>query len=77
MVALPQFAERAGYEVVDTFTEIVSAAKTSTKDRVERVKVIELARHRQIDVILVNELTRRGAVRKTWWTRSMTLRCGV
>lgn len=53
VVELMQFAERAGYEVVDTFTEIVSGAKTSTKDRVERAKVIELARQRQIDVILV------------------------
>jgi putative DNA-invertase from lambdoid prophage Rac len=60
VVELLQFADRAGYEVVDTFTEIVSGAKTSTRDRVERTKVIELARHRQIDVILVSELTRWG-----------------
>jgi putative DNA-invertase from lambdoid prophage Rac len=52
VVELLQFADRAGDEVVDTFTEIVS------EDRVERAKVIELARRRQIDVILVSELTR-------------------
>ena len=60
MVELLQFGDRAGYEVVDTFTEIVSGAKTSTKDHIKRAKVIELARQRQIDVILVSELTRRG-----------------
>lgn len=60
VVELLQFAERAGYVVVGAFTEIVSGAKTSTKDRVERAKVIELARQRQIDVILVSELTRWG-----------------
>lgn len=57
-VELMQFSERAGYEVTGAFTEIVSGAKTSTRDRVERAKVIELARQRQTDVILVSELTR-------------------
>lgn len=60
VVELLQFAERAGYAVTGTFTEVVSGANTSTKDRVERAKVIELARQRQIDVILVSELTRWG-----------------
>lgn len=60
MLELLQFAERAGYVVIGTFTEIVSGAKTSTKDRVERAKVIELPRHSRIDVILVSELTRWG-----------------
>lgn len=60
VVELLQFADRSGYEGVDTFTEIVSGAKTSTKDRVERAKVIELARQRETDVILVSELTRWG-----------------
>lgn len=36
LVELLKFADRAGDEIVETFAEIVSAVKTSTKDRVER-----------------------------------------
>jgi putative DNA-invertase from lambdoid prophage Rac len=57
---LLQFADRAGYVVVGVFTEAVSGAKTERKDRAERAKVLDLARQRQIDVILVTELTRWG-----------------
>jgi putative DNA-invertase from lambdoid prophage Rac len=56
---LTAFAQRAGYEIVATFEEKASGAKT---DRKQRAKVIELARLRKIDAILVTELTR--------WSRS-------
>ena len=54
---LRDFAERAGYEVVGVFKEIASGAKT---DRVERKRVMGLAQARQLDAILVTELTRWG-----------------
>lgn len=60
VIELLQFADRAKHEVVGTFTEVVSGAKTSAKDRIERAKVLDLARQRKIDVILVSELTRWG-----------------
>lgn len=54
------YADRAGLEVVGVFKETVSGAKTSSADRPERAKVLDLARQRRIEVILVNELTRWG-----------------
>lgn len=54
---LRDFAERAGYEVVGVFKETASGAKT---DRVERKRVMGLAQARQLDAILVTELTRWG-----------------
>lgn len=57
---LLQFADRAGYEVVGTFEETVSGARTVARDRPERAKVLALAQKRVIDVILVTELSRWG-----------------
>lgn len=54
---LRDFAERAGYEVVGVFKETASGAKT---DRVERKRAMRLAQARQLDAILVTELTRWG-----------------
>lgn len=54
---LTAFAERAGYTVVATFTETASGTRN---DRAQRSDVIALARSRNIDVILVTELTRWG-----------------
>jgi len=54
---LKAFAKRAGHQVVQIFLETGSGAKN---DRVQRAKVIELARGRHIDAILVTELTRWG-----------------
>jgi len=54
---LRDFAERAGYEVVGVFKETASGAKT---DRVERKRVMGLAQARELDGILVTELTRWG-----------------
>jgi putative DNA-invertase from lambdoid prophage Rac len=53
---LAAFAARAGYDV-GIFKETGSGAKT---DRVERKKVMTLAQARQIDVVLVAELSRWG-----------------
>ncbi len=54
---LAAFAGRAGYEVVGIFKETGSGAKL---DRAERRKIMALAQARQIDVILVTELSRWG-----------------
>ena len=54
---LSAFAERAGYEVIGTFKETGSGVKL---DRAERRKVMALAQARQIDVVLVTELSRWG-----------------
>lgn len=54
---LTQFAERAGYNVVNIFKEVGSGAKL---DRAERLKIMVLAQARQIDVVLVTELSRWG-----------------
>jgi putative DNA-invertase from lambdoid prophage Rac len=54
---LAAFAARAGYEVVGTFKETGSGVKL---DRVERRKVMALAQARQIDAVLVTELSRWG-----------------
>src|SRR3954470_1882660 len=51
------FAARAGYEVVGVFKETASGAKL---DRAERRKVMALVQARQIDVVLVTELSRWG-----------------
>jgi DNA invertase Pin-like site-specific DNA recombinase len=52
---LAAFAARAGYEVVGTFKETGSGVKL---DRAERRRVMALAR--QIDAVLVTELSRWG-----------------
>lgn len=54
---LTAFAGRAGYDVVETFKETGSGAKL---DRAERKKVLALAQARQINAILVTELSRWG-----------------
>ena len=54
---LTTYAERAGYELVGVFKETGSGAKL---DRAERKRVIALAQRREIDVVLVTELSRWG-----------------
>ena len=51
------FAERAGYDVVAVFKETASGSKN---DRSERAKVLQLVRARQLQIVLVTELTRWG-----------------
>jgi DNA invertase Pin-like site-specific DNA recombinase len=51
------YADRAGFEVVETRMEIASGSKDK---RPERKKVLALAQDRRIDAILVTELTRWG-----------------
>lgn len=54
---LTAFAQRAGYAVVGIYKETASGARV---DRVERRKVIALAQRREIDAVLVTELSRWG-----------------
>ena len=54
---LAAFAARAGHEVVGTFKETGSGVRA---DRVERRKVLALAQRREIDAVLVTELSRWG-----------------
>ncbi len=54
---LAAFAARAGYEVVGTYKEIASGMKL---DRAERKRVLALAQRREIDAVLVTELSRWG-----------------
>src|SRR6185295_15391084 len=54
---LEVFAGRAGYTVVAAFHENASGADNA---RPERRKVLELARRREIQAILVTELSRWG-----------------
>lgn len=54
---LQAFAERGGFEVVAVFMETASGTVTA---RSERTKVIQLARDRRIEAVLVTELTRWG-----------------
>jgi putative DNA-invertase from lambdoid prophage Rac len=54
---LTAFAARAGHEVVGVFRETASGAKL---DRAERKKVMALAQRREIDAVLVTELSRWG-----------------
>lgn len=54
---LSAYALRSGFEVVGTFIETGTGARN---DRIERKKVIELARKRLIDLVLVSELSRWG-----------------
>jgi len=54
---LAAFAARAGYQVVGTFKETGSGSRL---DRAERKKVLSLAQRREIDVVLVTELSRWG-----------------
>jgi putative DNA-invertase from lambdoid prophage Rac len=54
---LLSFAARVGYEVFGVWKETASGARD---DRTERKKVMALAQAREIDAILVTELTRWG-----------------
>lgn len=54
---LRAFAKRGGFEIVAVHKEQASGAKT---DRIERKKVLALAQAREIDAILVTELSRWG-----------------
>ncbi len=54
---LTAFAERADYHVVGIWKEVGSGTKA---DRSERQKVMALAQDRQIEAIVVTELTRWG-----------------
>ena len=59
---LRTFAKRAGHRIVGVYKETASGTKN---DRVERKKVMALARAREIDVILVTELSRWGRSART------------
>lgn len=54
---LTAYAGRAGFDIVGTFTETGTGAKN---DRAERKKIIELARKKLIELVLVSELSRWG-----------------
>ena len=54
---LAAFAARAGYEVVGVFKETGSGSKL---DRTERRNVMALAQRREIDAVMVTELSRWG-----------------
>ena len=54
---LKSFAERCGYDVAGTFKETASGASAN---RAARKKVMDLAQARQIDAVLVSELSRWG-----------------
>ena len=58
---LLEHAERAGYEVVGVFKETLSGIrKARGKQPSERARVMALAQRREIDAVLVTELTRWG-----------------
>ena len=54
---LTSFAERCGHDVAGTFKETASGASA---DHAARKKVMDLAQARQIDAVLVSELSRWG-----------------
>ncbi|HBQ48458.1 MAG TPA: DNA resolvase, partial [Hyphomonas atlantica] len=54
---LTAFAERGGYDVVGVFKETASGASVN---RTARNRLLDLAQTRQIDAILVSELSRWG-----------------
>lgn len=58
---LAEYAGRAGYEVVAVFKETLSGIrKAKGKQPIERGKVMALAQRREIDAVLVTEMTRWG-----------------
>jgi putative DNA-invertase from lambdoid prophage Rac len=58
---LKEYAERAGYEVVAVFRETLSGIrKAKGKQPVERKRAMALAQRREVDAVLVTELTRWG-----------------
>ena len=54
---LTAYAERSNFEIVAVVKETASGAKN---DRAERKMVLDLARKRKIDLVLVSELSRWG-----------------
>ncbi len=55
------YADRAGFEVVGVFKETLSGVRKSGGKRpVERGRVMALAQRREIDAVLVTEMTRWG-----------------
>ncbi len=54
---LTSYADRCNYDLVQVHREVGSGAKN---DRAERKAIIDAARARRIDIILVSELTRWG-----------------
>lgn len=62
---LRAYAERAGYEVVAMFKEILSGIrKAKGKEPVERKRAMAMAQAREIDAVLVTELTRWAVPRR-------------
>jgi putative DNA-invertase from lambdoid prophage Rac len=57
LTELTNYIQRGEFEMVGSFMETGSGAKI---DRAERKKVLELARQRKIDLVLVSELSRWG-----------------
>lgn len=58
---LREYAERAGFEIVGVFKETLSGIrKAKGKQPIERKQVMALAQDRQMDAVLVTELTRWG-----------------
>ncbi len=58
---LREYAERAGFEIVSVFRETLSGIrKAKGKQPIERKKVMALAQDRQMDAVLLTELTRWG-----------------
>ncbi|WP_319544244.1 recombinase family protein [Ruegeria conchae] len=54
---LAAFAKRGGNEMIGIFKETASGASTN---RVARNRILDLAQARQIDAVLVSELSRWG-----------------
>lgn len=58
---LLEYAERTGFEVVEVFKETLSGIrKAKGKQPIERGKVMALVQSREIDAVLVTEMTRWG-----------------
>ena len=59
---LIDYAGRADFEVVEVFKETLSGIRKAAKGKqpIERKRVMDLAQRRQIDAVLVTELTRWG-----------------
>ena len=71
---LAAFAERSGFEVVDTFAEIASGVKDSRR---ERKRVLAQAQERRIDAVLVTEFSRWGRSTQDLLATLHQLRAGV
>ena len=59
---LKGYADRANFEVVEVFKETLSGIRKEARGKqpIERKKVMELAQRREIDAVLVTEMTRWG-----------------